>query len=98
MRQGLCAAHELQHAYEHAVRYAMSMSARLVADMASSSTGEAPHKCPYPNCDESFGDPARRHRHMKAVHNHIPLKRRTQSDQGIPLNIDMSEPEEEDAL
>lgn len=33
-----------------------------------SSTGDAPHKCHY--CDEHFKDPARRHRHMIAVHKH----------------------------
>lgn len=62
------------------------------------STGAAPHKCQYPGCDATFGDPARRHRHMKAVHNHVPSKRRTQSDSGsMHLEIDMSEPEEEDS-
>ncbi|PCH41162.1 hypothetical protein WOLCODRAFT_137226 [Wolfiporia cocos MD-104 SS10] len=34
-------------------------------------TGQTPHKCPYPNCEEYFKDPARRHRHMKAVHQHV---------------------------
>ena len=63
------------------------------------STGAAPHKCQYPGCEQTFGDPARRHRHMKAVHNHIPSKRRTQSDSGsahLDIDVDMSEPEEED--
>ncbi|GJE84123.1 zinc finger protein [Phanerochaete sordida] len=61
-------------------------------------TGDTPHKCPYPNCNATFGDPARRHRHMKSVHNHIPSKRRTQADQGGPTMMDyVSEPEEEDS-
>lgn len=61
-------------------------------------TGDTPHKCPYPNCNATFGDPARRHRHMKSVHNHIPSKRRTQADQGGAAMMDyVSEPEEEDS-
>ncbi|KIP07037.1 hypothetical protein PHLGIDRAFT_434277 [Phlebiopsis gigantea 11061_1 CR5-6] len=60
-------------------------------------TGDTPHKCPYPNCEATFGDPARRHRHMKTVHNHVPSKRRTQSDHGSMLLDDVSEPEEEDS-
>ncbi|KAH8105961.1 hypothetical protein BXZ70DRAFT_917574 [Cristinia sonorae] len=43
-------------------------------------TGEMPHKCLYPGCEKRFGDPARRHRHMKKVHHHVPSKRRTQND------------------
>ena len=62
------------------------------------STGAAPHKCQYPGCEQTFGDPARRHRHMKAMHNHVPSKRRTQSDGGsLLLEVDMSEAEEEDS-
>ncbi|KAI0347199.1 hypothetical protein BDW22DRAFT_1351567 [Trametopsis cervina] len=61
-------------------------------------TGAAPHKCPFEGCDATFGDPARRHRHMKTVHNHQPSKRRTQSGHSsVVLDIDISEPEEEDS-
>ncbi|KAI0701809.1 hypothetical protein BC835DRAFT_1411293 [Cytidiella melzeri] len=61
-------------------------------------TGAAPHKCPFDGCDATFGDPARRHRHMKTVHNHQPSKRRTQTDNDpLVLDMDVSEPEEEDS-
>ncbi|THH32729.1 hypothetical protein EUX98_g1481 [Antrodiella citrinella] len=43
-------------------------------------TKESPHKCLYKGCNLSFGDPARRHRHMKKKHNHVPSRRRTQGD------------------
>ncbi|EKM59168.1 uncharacterized protein PHACADRAFT_87350 [Phanerochaete carnosa HHB-10118-sp] len=61
-------------------------------------TGDTPHRCPYPNCNATFGDPARRHRHMKSAHNHVPSKRRTQADQsGVAMMDYVSEPEEEDS-
>ncbi|TCD70820.1 hypothetical protein EIP91_001510 [Steccherinum ochraceum] len=41
-------------------------------------TGDMPHKCLYDGCEKRFGDPARRHRHMKKVHKHVPSRRRTQ--------------------
>ena len=66
---------------------------------SSDSTGDVPHVCPYPNCGMRFGDPARRHRHMKSAHKHIPAQRRTQSDydlDSLHLGGDVSEPEEED--
>ncbi|OCH90984.1 hypothetical protein OBBRIDRAFT_792793 [Obba rivulosa] len=34
-------------------------------------TGEAPHKCPYYPCEQTFRDPARRHRHMRDSHGHV---------------------------
>ena len=62
------------------------------------STGEMPHLCRYPNCGMRFGDPARRHRHMKSKHKHVPQQRRTQSDQeSSRLSVDVSEPEDEDS-
>ncbi|KZT12571.1 uncharacterized protein LAESUDRAFT_5761 [Laetiporus sulphureus 93-53] len=45
-------------------------------------TGATPHKCPYPNCNEAFKDPARRHRHMKAVHQHVSSRRKKQPAKG----------------
>ncbi|KAI0092068.1 hypothetical protein BDY19DRAFT_577459 [Irpex rosettiformis] len=60
-------------------------------------TGAAPHKCPFDGCNATFGDPARRHRHMKTVHNHQPSKRRTQSDHHTLIDMGISEPEEEDS-
>ncbi|OBZ70376.1 Zinc finger protein SNAI2 [Grifola frondosa] len=62
-------------------------------------TGEAPHKCPYPGCNEHFKDPARRHRHMKVSHQHISSrtkKNRKQPDSGS--SPDYSEPEEEEPI
>ncbi|KAI0080897.1 hypothetical protein K474DRAFT_1672402 [Panus rudis PR-1116 ss-1] len=41
-------------------------------------TGAVPHKCLY--CDEAFGDPARRHRHMKSRHGHVASARRGQGE------------------
>ncbi|CCL99421.1 uncharacterized protein FIBRA_01439 [Fibroporia radiculosa] len=47
-------------------------------------TGEAPHKCPYPGCEEFFKDPARRHRHMKAVHHHVSSRsKKNRKDLGM---------------
>lgn len=59
-------------------------------------TGEAPHKCRY--CDKRFGDPARRHRHMKADHGHVSARRRRQP--GAPEILAQEEdlsPEEEES-
>lgn len=36
------------------------------------STGNKPHKCSYDGCEVAFGDPAHKHRHMKAAHGHVP--------------------------
>ncbi|KAL4242049.1 hypothetical protein ABKN59_000581 [Abortiporus biennis] len=60
-------------------------------------TGAAPHICPYPNCGAAFGDPARRHRHMKSVHGHISSRRRTQGDiTGIVQGYSVPNDEDDD--
>ncbi|THH19779.1 hypothetical protein EW146_g1456 [Bondarzewia mesenterica] len=39
-------------------------------------TGERPHVCPYDDCNMSFKDPAKKHRHKVAVHNYAPDERK----------------------
>ncbi|KAK7695984.1 hypothetical protein QCA50_000624 [Cerrena zonata] len=60
-------------------------------------TGDAPHKCSY--CDKSFGDPARRHRHMKADHGHVSSRRKRQGESGeaSPHDELYYSPEEEES-
>ncbi|KAI0921752.1 hypothetical protein AcW2_006633 [Taiwanofungus camphoratus] len=57
-------------------------------------TGDAPHKCPYPNCGEYFKDPARRHRHMKAVHQHVSSRTKKNRKEVDGTSPEVSDPEE----
>ncbi|GBE79626.1 Zinc finger protein [Sparassis crispa] len=61
-------------------------------------TGETPHKCPYPNCEISFSDPARRHRHMKKDHQHVSSRSKKNRREPIDTSPEVSELDEDDEM